>query len=86
MERRPRRKHNDEFKKGAVEMVTKQGYTISKAARALDLHDAQLRDWLDRLAPDWRTQRAGLAGARRSSQSRSCASCRSSARAALLIV
>ncbi|SRR6266498_742269 len=60
MERRPRRKHTDEFKRGAVELVTGQGYTIGKAARSLNLHDAQLRDWLDRLAPDWRTRRGGL--------------------------
>lgn len=57
--KRPRRKHSDEFKKGAVELVTKQGYAIRKAARSLDLHETQLRSWLDRLAPDWRTQRAG---------------------------
>jgi transposase len=62
MERRPRRKHSDEFKQSAVELVTQQGYTIAKAARSLDLRDQQLRDWLDRLAPDWRTLRAGRTG------------------------
>jgi transposase len=61
MERRPRRKHTDEFKRGAVEMVTKQGYSVGKAAKALNLHDTLLRSWLDRLAPDWRTQRTGQA-------------------------
>jgi transposase len=60
MERRPRRKHTDEFKRGAVEMVTKQGYSISKAAKALSLHATLLRSWLDRLTPDWRTRRGGL--------------------------
>lgn len=60
MERKTRRKHSDEFKRGAVEMVTRQGYTVSRAARALNLHDSQLRGWLDRLAPDWRTERGGL--------------------------
>jgi len=35
MERRPRRKHSDEFKQSAVELVTRQGYTIAKAARML---------------------------------------------------
>ena len=58
--KRPRRKHTDEFKKGAVELVTQQGYTISKAARSLDLHETLLRSWLDQLAPDWRSQRVAL--------------------------
>lgn len=49
MERRPRRKHGDEFKQSAVELVTKLGYTIGKASRSLDLRDQQLRDWLDRM-------------------------------------
>jgi transposase len=62
MERRPRRKHSDEFKQSAVELVTRQGYTIAKAARSLDLRDQQLHDWLDRLASDWRTRRAELPG------------------------
>lgn len=62
MERRARRKHSDEFKRGAVEMVTRQGYTIARAARALNLHETLLRNWLDRLAPDWRTERAEAAG------------------------
>lgn len=52
--KRVRRKHTEEFKKGAVELVTQQGYSISKAARSLDLRDGQMRDWLHRLAPDWR--------------------------------
>ena len=62
MEHRPRRKHSDEFKRGAVEMVTRQGYSVGKAAKALNLHDTLLRSWLDRLAPDWRTERGGLMG------------------------
>ena len=61
--KRPRRKHTAEFKQGAVELVTRQGYTISRAARSLNLHDSQLRDWLGRLAPDWRSRRAGLTDA-----------------------
>ena len=52
--KRQRRKHTEEFKRGAVELVTEQGYSISKAARSLDLHAGQLRDWMHRLAPDWR--------------------------------
>ena len=60
--KRPRRKHNEEFKKGAVELVTRQGYGVSKAARSLDLNETLLRSWLERLAPDWRSQRALATG------------------------
>ena len=60
--KRLRRKHTEEFKQGAVDLVTRQGYTVSKAARSLDLHETLLRSWLDRLAPDWRTQRALATG------------------------
>lgn len=41
-------------------MATRQGYTVARAAMALNLHDSQLRSWLDRMAPDWRTARGGL--------------------------
>jgi transposase len=59
---RPRRKHPDQFKQGAVELVTQQGYSVRRAARSLDLHETLLRSWLDRLAPDWRSQRALAVG------------------------
>jgi transposase len=60
--KRARRKHTAEFKQSAVELVTKQGYAVGKAAQALDLNETLLRSWLERLAPDWRTQRAQLTG------------------------
>ena len=60
--KQPRRKHTLEFKQGAVALVTRQGYAISKAARSLGVHETLLRSWLDRLAPDWRTQRALATG------------------------
>jgi transposase len=60
--KRSRRQHTQEFKQGAVELVTKQGYTISGAARSLNVHETVLRSWLDRLAPDWRSQRALTTG------------------------
>ena len=61
-EQRPRRRHTDEFRQGAVDLVTQQGYSVHKAAQAVDVHDTVLRDWLYRLAPDWRTQRALATG------------------------
>jgi transposase len=60
---RPRRRHSDEFRKGAVELVTKQGYSVHKAAQAVDVHETVLRDWLYRLAPDWQSERALRPGA-----------------------
>jgi transposase len=63
MEREPRRKHSDEFKRSAVEMVTRQGYSMSKAAGALGLDYTMFREWVYRLAPDWRTQRGGAGAA-----------------------
>ena len=62
-EQRPRRRHTDEFRQGAVDLVTQQGYSVHKAAQAVDVHDTVLRDWLYRLAPDWQSQRALRPGA-----------------------
>ncbi len=72
--KRPRRKHTDEFKQGAVGLVIRQGYTVSKAARSLDLHEPLLRSWLDRLAPDWRSEGPWLRARRIPMIPRSCAS------------
>jgi transposase len=41
-----RRKFTDEFKEGAVKLVTEQGYKISEAARNLGIHATQLRRWV----------------------------------------
>jgi transposase len=46
MEKAVRRKFTDEFKEGAVKLVTDQGYKISEAARNLGLHPTQLRRWM----------------------------------------
>jgi transposase len=51
MEKTVRRKFTDEFKNGAVQLVTEQGYKISEAARNLGIHDTQLRRWVKGKSP-----------------------------------
>ena len=46
MEKAVRRKYTDEFKEGAVKLVTDQGYKISEAARNLGINATQLRRWI----------------------------------------
>lgn len=46
MEKTVRRKFTDEFKDGAVKLVTDQGCTISEAGRNLGIHETQLRRWV----------------------------------------
>ena len=41
----PRRQFDIEFKKEAVTLVTEQGYSIGKAAKAIDVNDNNLRRW-----------------------------------------
>ena len=40
-----RRKYTEAFKRDAVGLVTEQGYTLSGAARSLDINAAMLRRW-----------------------------------------
>ena len=40
-----RRKYAPEFKKDAVALVTEQGYSIAKAAQAVDISENNLRRW-----------------------------------------
>ena len=42
---RKRRKFTPEFKKDAVALVTEQGYSIAKAALAVDTNENNLRRW-----------------------------------------
>jgi transposase len=42
---RTRRQYTREFKREAVELVTKQNYTIGQAARSLDLNRTVLSRW-----------------------------------------
>lgn len=52
---RPRRRHSDEFKQGAVKLVTEQGYNVTSAARSLGIDRGLLDAWMHKFAPDWRT-------------------------------
>jgi transposase len=45
MSKRARRTFTDEFKRQAVELVTKQGYSPAEAARSLDVGEGLLRKW-----------------------------------------
>jgi transposase len=45
MEKRRRREYTKEFKREAVNLVTKQGYTLSEADRNLGIHSRLLRRW-----------------------------------------
>jgi len=40
-----RRRFTPEFKKDAVALVTEQGYSVAKAARAVDVSENNLRRW-----------------------------------------
>jgi len=42
---RKRRHFTPEFKKDAVALITEQGYSVSKAARAVDVSENNLRRW-----------------------------------------
>ena len=45
MTERVRRQYTREFKKEAVELVTKQGYTVAQAAKSLDVNRNVLGRW-----------------------------------------
>ena len=50
--RRPRRSYTDEFKAGAVRLVTDEGKTVMQVARDLDLTPSALRLWVDQVRAD----------------------------------
>ena len=52
MEKTIRRKFTDEFKEGAVKLVTDQGYKVSEAAKNLGINATQLRRWVKGKSPD----------------------------------
>ena len=41
-----RKRYTDDFKREAVALITEQGYSISEAARQLDVHHTSLRKWV----------------------------------------
>jgi transposase len=46
---RKRRRFSPEFKKDAVALVTEQGYSVAKAAQAVDVSENNLRRWMKEL-------------------------------------
>lgn len=49
MTKRQRRTFSSEFKVDAASLVLDQSYSISEAARSLDIGDTALRRWVDQL-------------------------------------
>ena len=49
MTKRQRRTFSSEFKVDAASLFLDQGYSISEAARSLDIGDTALRRWVDQL-------------------------------------
>ena len=54
-----RRKFTPEFKKEAVGLVTEQGYSIAKAAQAVDTSENNLRRWKKELEQEAKGERLG---------------------------
>ena len=51
--RKRHRRYNLKFKIGAVKLITEQGYSTSEAARRLGIDRTNLKNWLQKLAPDF---------------------------------
>jgi len=56
---RVRRSFTDEFKAGAVRLVTDEGKSVGQVARELDLTESALRQWVDRARADRGTGKPG---------------------------
>lgn len=52
IEKKPRRKYMEDFKRDAVALVTEQGYKVSEAARSLGINDNMLRRWRQEFADE----------------------------------
>jgi transposase len=52
-QRKPRHTYTEEFKLGAVRMVTQQKQKPGAAAKALGIDRTLLVTWIHKLAPDW---------------------------------
>ena len=52
MSKSKRRKHSDEFKREAVNLVTAQGYSVAAAARNLGVNENLLRTWKKKFEAD----------------------------------
>ncbi len=52
MTKKTRKKYNEEFKAEAVRLITEEGYSISQAARNLDIKANMLGRWKRELTED----------------------------------
>lgn len=50
--KRKRRSFSNEFKQDAVNLVVKQGYSFTDAAKAVGVSTRSLRTWHEKLAPE----------------------------------
>jgi transposase len=57
---RPRRSFTDEFRAGAVRLVTDEGKSVGQVARELDLTGSSLRNWVERARADRGTGKPGV--------------------------
>ena len=55
--KRTRRKFDDEFKREAVKLVTEQGYSVAKAAEAVNVNENNLRRWKSELDSEAKGER-----------------------------
>ncbi len=55
-----RRTYTDEFKREAVKLVTKRGYSLAEAARNLGVHANLLRTWKQKITAEDEQSEAGL--------------------------
>jgi transposase len=53
MSKQTRRRYSDEFKEESVKLITEQGYTVSEAARNLDINVSMLSRWQRELSPEY---------------------------------
>jgi len=51
-EKRIRRTFNEDFKRDAVNLVVKQGYSFKAAAEAVNVSPRSLREWHEKFAPE----------------------------------
>jgi len=49
--RKKRPRYSDDFKRDAVALITRDGYTFRQAAQAVDVSEKSLRDWHAKIAP-----------------------------------
>lgn len=50
--KRERRTFDEDFKRDAVNLIVKEGYSIRGAAEALNVNESSLRSWYHKYAPE----------------------------------